>query len=52
MVTASIYVWARKVSRVEIFKRLGTEEHDPEEIQQAIDPTGRDAGNCKNRLSR
>ena len=36
-----------RLADVETFKRLGAEEHDPEEIQQATDPTGKDVGNCK-----
>jgi hypothetical protein len=36
-----------KLADVETFKRLGTEEHDLEESQQGVVPTGKDVGNCK-----
>ena len=36
-----------RLADVETFKRLGTEEHDLEESQQAIDLTGKNVGNCK-----
>jgi hypothetical protein len=36
-----------KLADVETFKRLATEEHDLEESQQGVDPTGKDVGNCK-----
>jgi hypothetical protein len=36
-----------RLADVETFKRLGTEEHGLEEIQQAIDLTGKYVGNCK-----
>jgi IS66 Orf2 like protein len=36
-----------RLADVETFKWLGTEEDDLEEIQQGIDLTGKDVGNCK-----
>src|SRR5436190_13313606 len=36
-----------RLDHVGTLKRLSTEEHDLEDSQQTIDPTGKDVGNCK-----
>ncbi len=36
-----------RLDHVGALKRLSTEEHDLEDSQQTIDPTGKDVGNCK-----
>jgi hypothetical protein len=36
-----------RLDHVGALKRLSTEEHDREDSQQTVDPTGKDVGNCK-----
>src|SRR5947209_15548671 len=36
-----------RLDHVGALKRLSTEEHDLQDSQQTVDPTGKDVGNCK-----